>query len=316
MGEDEWTHRESGSATGSMVPPPAIPDEPPPFRPPLPRRQPKASGHQRAADADHLITPIWWVSRSAGPDLSTAGPTRTQAGLTQAGLTQAGPTQAQPSRRNLGPGERQLQVAEPPAAALPELTDNVRYLFKPVLTRTSLVIAPGDGDVKPDAEGPSAESTVASAGVKTRPKSGDLPASEPTRRVNKAATAGSHRRGPAAGPGSKLRRRLTWVAAVLVVLTAVGTAFAVVKHGSAANSPGARHTTRGGGWGTVPGRALPGRALPGIIACDEVMCTEPDLIAERVPYWPTSVTTARVGGHEIVQVRFSRLSPIEFLNGQ
>jgi len=40
------------------------------------------------------------------------------------------------------------------------------------------------------------------------------------------------------------------------------------------------------------------------------------LRGQRAPYWPTSVTTTRVGGHEIVRVRFSRPSPIGLLNGQ
>ena len=39
------------------------------------------------------------------------------------------------------------------------------------------------------------------------------------------------------------------------------------------------------------------------------------LRGQRVPYWPASVATTRVGGHEIVRVRFSRPSPIGFLNG-
>lgn len=40
------------------------------------------------------------------------------------------------------------------------------------------------------------------------------------------------------------------------------------------------------------------------------------LRSQRTPYWPTSVTTARVGGHEIVRVQFSRPSPIGLLSGQ
>jgi len=40
------------------------------------------------------------------------------------------------------------------------------------------------------------------------------------------------------------------------------------------------------------------------------------LRGQRAPYWPTSVTTALVDGHRIVRVRFSRPSPIGFLNGQ
>src|SRR4029077_20120398 len=89
MGEDKWTHREPGSATGSVVPPPVAPDEPPPSRTQLPRRQPKASGHQRSADADQLITPVRRGSGSPGPDLSvTRSPRR---GLGSAGHAPSAP---------------------------------------------------------------------------------------------------------------------------------------------------------------------------------------------------------------------------------
>jgi hypothetical protein len=194
MGQDEWTHRQPGSVTGSMVPSRAIPDESSPIRPPLPRRQPKASGHQRAADADQLITPIWLVCGSAGT------------------------------------GQRRLQLAEPSVATptpppLPSPPpDNVRYLFKQVLTQTA------------DAEVRAADES-------------------PARRMHKGAVAGSHRRSAAAGAGSKLRRRLTWVAAALVVSTAVGTASALVAQWSVARAPGQqgrRHSTRVGGHEVVP----------------------------------------------------------------
>lgn len=203
MGEDEWTHREPGSVTGSVVPPRTVPDEPPraipdepaPIPPPLPRRQPKASGHQRSADADQMITPIWRVSGSAGT------------------------------------GQRRLQLAEPSAVTpTPSpLPDNVRHLFKPVPTQTA------------DAEVRAATAVPATAPSPTAPS---------PRRAHKGAVAGSHRRSAAAGAGSKLRRRLTWVAVALVVSTAVGTAFALVVHGSAASAPrqqGRRHSTRVGG---------------------------------------------------------------------
>ena len=242
MGEDERTHGEPGCVTGSMVPPPAIKDEPPQIRPPLPRRQPKASGHQRAVDADRLMTPIRLVA-------------------------QPGPTNLGPSQ----PRQRRLQLAEPPATTPPQLPDDVRYLFKPVLTRTALAAAPDDAEVEPDADSRTGERASA-------PRTS-------------AGSAGSHRRSAAGGAGSKLRRRLIGVAAVLVASTAVGTAFALVKHGSAATPPGqqgagARHSTPGSGWGATPGlssadiRAQAARwvarevSKSAIIACDDVMCAE------------------------------------------
>lgn len=205
MGEDDWTHREPGSVTGSVVPLRTVPDEPPrafpdetaPIRPPLPRRQPRASGHQRSADADQMITPTWRVSGSAGI------------------------------------GQRRLQRAEPSAATpTPSpLPDNVRYLFKPVPTQTA------DVEVRAAAALPAA----------ALPAITPSPTAPPPRRAHKGAVAGSHRRSAAVGAGSKRRRRLTWVAAALIVSTAVGTAFAFVAHGSAASAPdqqGRRHSTR------------------------------------------------------------------------
>lgn len=235
MGEEEWTHREPGSPTGSVVPPPVVTDESAPVRPPLPRRQPKASGHQRAANADQLVTPIRRVTGSAGPELSVVGST--------------GP----------GPAARRLHLAEPPAAPTPpQLPDNVRYLFKPVLAH--------------------------------RPS--ESPAAEQTRRAKTTAAAGSHRRAAASGAGSKLRRSITWVAAVVIVVsTAVGTAFALVKQGpDSAGQQRSGHQdagTRGGGDRTLPSLSsaaiVRGQAARWvtreisksvIIACDDVMCTE------------------------------------------
>jgi hypothetical protein len=106
---------------------------------------------------------------------------------------------------------------------------------------------------------------------------------------------GSHRRGAAAVAGTRLRRRITWAAAVLVVVSAVvGTAFALVRHGPTVNSAsqqnaGAQHSTRGGHAGP---KGLPGLSSAAIvrvqaarwvareisksaiIACDAVTCTD------------------------------------------
>jgi hypothetical protein len=351
MGEDEWAHREPGSVTGSVVPPPAVPDEPPPpIRPPLPRRQPKASGHQRAADANQLITPVRRVSGSTGPEPSGAGPARagtTQAGPTRAGTTQAGPTragttqagparagtttqagptqarssQARPARRNAGPDQRRLLLAQE-AAPPPQPPDNVRYLFRPVLTQTALAVDPADAEAEDDnAEQSNAErstaarTSVGNAGApavrKPRSQPGESPPSQPAR-PKTAGTAGSHRRGAAARPGRKLRRRVIWAAAVIVAAaTAASTAFVLVRQGPPAGSgrqspasqqtpasqrsPGTQPQHSTGSTGSTGGNN--GRGLPGlssaaivraqaarwvdkeisksaIIACDAEMCTE------------------------------------------
>src|SRR5258708_8566465 len=172
MGEDEWTHREPGSATGSVVPPPAIPEQ--------------------------------------------------------------------------------------SAAAPPHLPDNVRYLFKPLLTQTALAVEPANTDVEPNAETRSASRT--SAGNEGAPAA-DKPSQpgERPRRPSTAATVGSHRRVAAVEAGRHRARPIARVAAVLVVVsTAVGTSFALARHGPTANSAnrrsaGAQRSTRGVGGRTLPG---------------------------------------------------------------
>ena len=284
MGEDRWTHREPGSITGSVVPPPVVPAEssPIPLPPPLPRRQPRASGHQRAADADKLITPIRRVSGSSGPDPSVAAPTR-----------------ARPAPRNSGAGQRRLQLAQAPAATAPQLPDNVRYLFKPVIRPAALAVESADTGAEPNAEHrpnehPSTEHHTTEHRTAKRgraPRTSAGPAGAPAADINRPKTAAARAR---SGAGGKLRRRLTLLAAVLVVAsTAVGTAFALVRHGLPADSvfkqnAAQRHSTRDerASRGRLPG-LLPGAMASAqaarwvareigksaIIACDAVMCT-------------------------------------------
>lgn len=270
MGEDTWTHREPGSASGSMVPPPALPDESSPIRPPLPRREPKASGHQRAADADELITPIRRVSGSTGSELSAVRPTR----------------------RNAGPGRPRLQGTQQPAAP-PQLPDNVRYLFNPVLTQTALAVEPQHTEGRSGKD--SADSNAgAPAADKPRPRLDEPPSGEQAKRANRVGAAGSHRRSAAAGARAKLRRQLVWVAAVLVVSTAAGTAFALARHGPTGNfrsqqGAGALHPMLGDGGRTRGIGGLPSAGIvraqtarwidreiskSAIIACDYEMCNE------------------------------------------
>ncbi|HWF82163.1 MAG TPA: hypothetical protein VN695_16395 [Streptosporangiaceae bacterium] len=240
------------------------------MRPPLPHRQPKASGHQRAANADELITPVRRVSGSAGAELSAVRPTR----------------------RNARPVQPRLQAAKQPATPQ-ELPDNVRYLFSPALPQTGLAAEPADSEAETaDSErgrpAPSAGNAVAPAA--------DKPRQRPSER--KLGATGSHRRDAAAGPATRLRRRLTWIAAVLVVAsTAAGTAFALVRHGSTANSagqanhqgagdrqPAAGSDGRAHGIGGLPSagivRAQAARwvdreiSKSAIIACDYAMCNE------------------------------------------
>lgn len=351
MGEDEWTHREPGSATGSVVPPPAAAEEPPPSRSPLPRRQPKASGHQRSADADELITPVRRVCGSPGPELSVtrsvppgevAG---TEGSAEPRGLTGSGGT------GSLQRSQRRLHLAQPPEADQPQLPDNVRYLFRPLLPGTSATIEPAAGaagaaaalDADTEAEsGPNARRdagtvrlSAGSAGApadgqprrqpdgsrpgpelsptrernlarrpspdpEASPACGSRPARDadkprPRRRPSWVASAGHHRHAAAVGANQLLLRRVTWAAAILIVIVAVaGTTFALIGRASRVPgqaSHGARNPVRGTS-GQTGAKAITGLSAAAItrgeatrwiakeisssaiIACDDVMCSE------------------------------------------
>ena len=140
MGDDKWTHREPGSISGSVVPPPVpppvAPEELAPSRSPLPRRKPKSDrrgGH--AVGADGGEPPV--ASSPAAPGPAEPGP---------AEPGPAEPRPAEPPSTGFPPaesaktasspaGQRKLQLAEQSTAAAtsPQLPDNVRYLFRPVL---------------------------------------------------------------------------------------------------------------------------------------------------------------------------------------
>lgn len=302
MGEDEWSQREPGSVAGSVVPPPVGPDEPAPLQSSLPRRKPKASGHQRAADADRLITSVRRVSGSPGPELSVAGSLRPapaeagppQARPTQAQPTEVQPTQAQPTPPDSGPGQRGLRLAEQPAPASSQRPDNVRYLFRQnALAAEPAQTEPAQTETRPGAEDRTAEDRTAKDRAARLTSAGNAGAPAADEQVKRQATVtrpGSHRRGGAARAGSKLRSRITLVVAVLVVAsTAVGTAFALVKNGPSANSAGTRHLPGGGRTGPNGLRGLSSAAIvraqaarwvareiskSAIVACDAVMCTE------------------------------------------
>jgi hypothetical protein len=203
-----------------------------------------------------------------------------------------------------------LHLAEQPAATSPELPDNVRYLFQPVLTDGAQPAEP------PTTAGPrlttgaphpatetAAEPAVAEPATETaaEPAPGapaatgaEPPFAEMASRPNVVTTAGTHRRA-AASASNRLRRRVTLVAAALtVVSTAAGTAFALVRHAPVTNSAGhqghaVRHSTRDGRSSNtgLPGlfpaaiaRAQAARWVARelsksvIVACEDVMCSE------------------------------------------
>jgi hypothetical protein len=277
------------------------------------------------------------------------------------------------SGRTGGLGQRRLHVAEPQApAAAPQLPDNVRYLFRPVLnqpvdgsesaetaTRATEARATGarasgtkaetqktSTERKPPAShrSPGRDRVAAAAFQQTatapiadrldepdqtpepelsrspqpqphtqpQPQLRTQPAvetAEPAASVqprwlawlHSDARPGQH----AATDRSQLRRHLGWAAAVfLVVVTAVGTAFALFGTGPSANrarpaSAGSSPGQTGGRTAATGAKALAGLSGAGItraraaqwivreisrsaiIACDDVMCNQ--LINEGLP---------------------------------
>jgi hypothetical protein len=289
MGEDKWIRREPGSISGSMVPPPAEPGKPrpEPGASPLPKRQPKSrpqpSRPQQSKpqpDVPPSIAALPSVPAGASGPAGLAGrklyvARSTQAPLQAAQLRAAQPQAAEP----LGIEPFEVPLTEPPAtesplpeSPLPEspppVPDNVRYLVRPV---------PAQPNAESDQQDPPrAGRRAAPAGL--RPDEGGGP----------SAAADSTR------PG-RLRRPLTVAAAVsLILVTAIGTAFVLVRHNSSAPatraSSGTGPVTRGGHATATGARALTGlsnaaitrsRAASwivreisrsAIIACDDVMC--------------------------------------------
>ncbi|HUD39405.1 MAG TPA: hypothetical protein VMR14_21090 [Streptosporangiaceae bacterium] len=258
-------------------------EPPPPSSPPLPRRQPKPRQGQPAPDKGE-----------PGPAFETTPSSPGQVG---------------------GTGASELQLTQP-AAVEPQLPDNVRYLFRPVLNQTDTLAEP----VRATSQAVGGELagvavTRKSAGQRGAPAGGqgtaaDFPdpggdrPSEP----GPDGQAGPPERGgrlrvPAARAASaadgRVRRQLTWAAVVLVVvLTAVGTAIALVPRGPSAGrvqsaSSGTQHKGARGSGGPISGaKAIVGLSNAAIIrsraanwivrqissnaiiACDDVMCDQ------------------------------------------
>jgi len=280
-----WTRREPGSISGSVVPPAVAADAPSssPPPPPLPRRQPKSRPGPPTAG-----------SGEPGPAFETTPGSPGQVG---------------------GAGARKLQLTQPTAVE-PQLLDNVRYLFRPVLDQADLLAEPVRTTSQAvGGELAGAAVTRKSAGQRGAPAGGhgataDLsdPGADRSSEPGSGGQAGPPERGrrlrvrigrAASGADGRGRRQLTWAAAILVVvLTAVGTAFALVPHGQSAGrvqsaSSGTQHNVARGTGGPLSGaKAIVGlsnaaiirsRAAnwvvrqissSAIIACDDVMCDQ------------------------------------------
>src|SRR5215469_10554203 len=273
MGDDEWTSREPGSVTGSYVPPPAVPDEPPQSRPPLPRRKPQANWPRRVSGnepPEPAEPPAQETARRASPGrhaLRSANQASASTG---------------PERHASGAGQLRLQIAQPEMTDPRELPDNVRYLFKPIMTQP--VVDPVDIEQDSRREPGGEPLGGAQAGwTKGADGSSRAPAAD------QAAVAG-RRRPPF---GGRAGRRVTWAAAVLLVVVATaGTAFALIRHEPSLGSAGSRqrqmsHSDKRTGAKAI--RVLSSAAIvrgqaarwifaeisrSAIIGCDDVMCNE------------------------------------------
>ncbi len=261
MGDDKWAQTEPGSATGSYSPAPVAPEEPPENRPPLPRRKPQA---RRPPQHDSQNDPatsetVQRVSGSTNPGQMTPA-----SGSGKSGPVGQVPSTIASSRRTSGIGQRRLHLAQTHASAPVQLPDNVRYLFRLVLTPIDSEVESADTRAEPAGEfvgsGPAGASTPerqtrtaeTDAARPAAPSAGEGAGKAP-KRTNWLTASGAHRRGVAGGDSARGsapaatrgrgrsrgrgrgrgRRHLTLAAAAfLVAATAVGSALELVAHGS------------------------------------------------------------------------------------
>jgi hypothetical protein len=287
MGDEKWTHREPGSISGSLVPPPAAPGDRAPSRTPLPRRKPR-SERRAAQTAD---------AESDSPAATSPG--QPSAGGRASNVFDPQGGHSSGAGQSAGVGQRRLHLAEEQAiASTPQVPDNVRYLFKPVLNQPGgTAESPGGGRRKTAAF----QQTAAAPAPDPAPVQALDPAPAPA--ADPVTTPASGR--DAHVTKSQLRRHLGWAAAVfLIVVTAVSTAFALVSHGTSTSqvqqsSAGSRPGQSGGRTAATGAKALGGLSSAGItraraarwivreispsaiIACDDVMCNQ--LIDEGLP---------------------------------
>lgn len=290
MGEEKWTRRKTGSISGSMVPPPAG-DEGAPGKSPLPKR-PAGRKPERIAQAGPSQPAL--IRRASG----SPPPDQRAVIAAESPSLPSGPAAA---------GQPRLYVAARSAAdPQPQVPDNVRYLFKPILTQA--VPAEDwdeleydlDQDELPaaggDAAGSAEQAAIAQGGDQGLPAGQERP-----KRASVLAATGTHRRTESLEPDGtipagavsrvRLRRRLSWAAAIVLVLaTALGTTLTLLGGRSSAGN--ARQANAGVTPFTAGAKAITGLSKAGIvrsraaqwvfrevsrsviIACDAVMCSQ------------------------------------------
>ncbi len=293
MGEEKWTRQEPGSISGSYVPPPVAKDDEPAAE------QPTGKTSRR-------------TTRTSGSPSSPSGL----------------------PRRTAGASQHRLQLAQPSSVtAAPQAPDNVRYLFRPILTQavpepelaeepdettaddgphatgqptTTVRLTTGQPTTGQPATGPATTGQPTSEGLEREQGEEQAAANQQVGPTGAGVGAGTHRRAPAVGAtgaplrgltaSARLRRHVTWVAAIfLVLITAAGTALALVRHSPATGN--ARAANPGTQGGQAPGahggaKVIAGLSKAGIIrshaarwishevsrnvivACDAVMCAQ------------------------------------------
>jgi hypothetical protein len=321
VGDDKWARRKPGSASGTVVPPPAGD-----YLPPLPQRRGlvrsvfgRGSGEKDQQSSDTTASrPAVGDSASSRREAnfsthdSSEFPQNSGNGTPSPNL--AGPGR-QPSQEN---SRTQGNLRNSARSLGPELPDNVRQLFPPVLRSrkvlpaTARALHPSAGKVqRPEAQSvaqqlPTTQDQPPShaGGSAMRSAQGELlghaegrstslAAAWGTESAQSAATSRIWRRSRLRGTrqaslaGSGGRRQVLWMVllSVLVIITGAGTLFALIRHPGGHGRGAQQGPTALSG--AAAARASAARWVSSrvsrsdMIGCDTVMCA--DLLKAGVP---------------------------------
>jgi hypothetical protein len=289
MGDDKWARRRPGSASGTVVPPPAGED-----LPPLPQRRARVRsrlGRDQRSSATTASRPA--AEHSTGSRRHADFSTHSSAEFPQNsgnGIRHPNPPEPrrQPITENSQTQRNLRNFARSPG---PQLPDNVRQLFPPVLRSRKVIPATARAlhpsasnverpEVQPVAQRPPAKDQPLAAAWGT-----EAPHPAVLRRIGLRSRPRGTRQASKSRPSG--RRQLLWLfsLSVVVLVTAAGTVIALMRQ-PAGTGQGSRQ---------APGalsRAAAARATAAqwlsnqvsrsqMIGCDAVMCA--DLLKAGVP---------------------------------
>ena len=253
MGDEKWIRRKPGRASGTVVPPPA--GEATPAPPSLPQRRP--GGHWRFEGRGRARQEREEFGAAAVPPGQDRGGFQ---GVVAPGQHRGG------SREVVPPNSDSPQHGQAVAAS-PELPDNVRVLFHPVL--------PPRPASQGSAHHPGGASRLTAAAAERVGPSSPDPVAEAVRGHVRALEPGDRGGGQGQPAGRRprrnaflagYRRQVAWMTALTVLLlaTAAGTAVALVRLAGtgAAGQPGSRTKCRAGHRGPGQGGRRPLRRRP------------------------------------------------------